>query len=287
MKPRIDLTNPKVQDAVSRLQERGHEASTAAIRFNNFVRPVYSAESGRRQPEQIGSCVLLRIRDDFFVLSAAHVFDPNIDRQFLVGCGTKLHELIGGRFSSMRGASGSHQDDPIDAAVIHLQGDIHPEIVASSLYLDDFYFNSQSEPRCFYVAKGFRAKRSRVVCDRAVSELDTYSSVEYSDRDYLRLGADRSRQIAISFDDHLRVGQEWQQSPKPIGMSGGAILRVAGIPADPEASLTPPYKAQLAAILIDYRPSPKDGLPAIVGTRIDHHWGLISKYLLDTGKSVS
>lgn len=287
MKPRIDLTNPKVQEAVSRLQERGHEASTAAIRFNNFVRPIYSTESGSRQPEQIGSCVLLRIRDDFFVLSAAHVFDSKTNRQFLVGCGTKLHELAGERFSSMPGPSGSHQDDPIDAAAIHLHGHIHPEIVASTLYLDDFDFNSQLEPRCFYVAKGFRTKRSRVVGDRAGSELDTYSSVEYSDRDYLRLRVDRSSQVAISFDDHLSVGQEWQQSPKPIGMSGGAILRVVGIPADSAASLAPPYKALLAAILIDYRPSPKDGLPAIVGTRIDHHWGLISKYLLDTGKSVS
>jgi hypothetical protein len=265
MKSKVDLTDPKVRELISRLEERGHEAGAAVTRFNNSVRPVYVYERGGRQAEQIGSCVLLRIRDDYFVLSAAHVFDPNKNRQFLVGCGTKLHELTGERLRSAPGPSGSHRDDPLDAAVVHLAGAINTEIKSACLYLDQFDFNPQSEPRNFHVVKGYRVKRSRVVGNQAGSELDTYSSTEYSDDDYVRLGVNRSRQIAISFDDYLRVGQEWQKSPTPIGMSGGAIFRVAGVPSDLNLNLAPPSTPLLSGILIEYRPSPLDGLPAIIG----------------------
>lgn len=289
MQKKIDMGNSEGQRAAPFLNERDCEAIAAAARFNNFVRPVYSGR-GNLKPVQIGSCVLLRVRNSFFVLSAAHVFEPNIDQQFFVGCGTKLHELAGARLRSAPGPSGSHYDDPVDAAVIHLKGGVDDEIVASCMSVDDFDFNSRSDSRYFCVAKGYRSKRSRVVDYLAKSELDTFSVLESSDGIYSRLDVDRVRQIALAYADKFRVGQigeRWQKSPKPVGMSGGAILRVIGIPEDPEISLSPPFKALLAAILIEYRPSAWQGLPVIVGTRIDRHWKLISKHFLDLEKSTA
>lgn len=90
------------------------------------VIPIYHLPELKKQPIQIASGLLVNIKDEYFIFSASHVFEQIGNHQLLTGdgLGNKVISLPGERFSTPRGKSGTHSDDPIDASVYHIQAEL-------------------------------------------------------------------------------------------------------------------------------------------------------------------
>ena len=135
---RFDLSDERIKTVFDRARAEVQLVYGAAEPLGRSVVPVYAFRDpvalvrGREKPRQFGSGVLVRLVGESFLLSAAHVFEEFGDWSVLIGCGESLVPLLGTRFSSLPGPSGSHQDDPIDAAVLHIED---PSAIPPDLFL--------------------------------------------------------------------------------------------------------------------------------------------------------
>jgi hypothetical protein len=279
-KPKIDLTDPAISGVIRSYMDQAKQATTFAAAKDNAVRPVYALNEHTRVVEHVGSCVLFKVRDSFFGLSASHVFDSVGKYQLLFGHDNRLHSFAGDRFSSAKGRSGSHQDDPIDSSVFHFTPDIASELASSFLSLEDLDFGIADRKPELYVAAGYRVSQSRSNSRGHSTRLDRYPSVELDDKHYEHWKLSRDMHLLLSFEDQVLVNGHWQQSPSIRGLSGGAIFRIPGLLALASAPQSEIGKIKLAAILIEHRTGQRDRiLGAAVGTRLGIYFQLIHHYL--------
>lgn len=119
MKIGIDLNDPRVKLIRTILEVQARKALSVPQRVESAVLPIYHTKKLSNKLEQIGSGVAFQIKGEYFVLSASHVFDAIGQYALCIGMGggERLTQFTGDRFSSPRGPSGSHIDDPIDASV--------------------------------------------------------------------------------------------------------------------------------------------------------------------------
>lgn len=282
MKPNFDLENPKIKQAISVYFDQIEKALVVRPHVENAVLPVYWTLRSKK-PEQAASGVIVRIKTEYFILSASHVFDDIGSHALLVGAGNgnMLACLSGDRFSSARGPSGTHIDDPIDASVFHIQSGITDQIKEIALTLEDFDISSPDTSKSVYLASGFRVKKSKTVGKRATSKRECFPTIDYDRNEYSQLNIDRNTHIALAYDNQVLSMGKWQASPTPKGLSGGAIIRIDGFTMDQPFKAEPNAKQLLAAITIAQRRE-KAGMPGVlIGTRIGVHLGLIHKYLPD------
>jgi len=195
------------------------------------------------------------IKDEFFVFSASHVFDDIGGYQLLLGIGggSKLAALSGERFSSKKGSSGNHSDDPIDASVFHIQSDIADKIKSIAISLSDLDLDQPDESRSVHMAAGFRVKKSNTAGNQAKAKRECFPLIEYGSNEYSSLGIDRKTHIALAYENQVLMDENWQTSPTPKGLSGGAIVKVQGVEMSPPFSTKSNAKQLLAAITIEQR----------------------------------
>lgn len=281
MKPNIDLDDPRVKLALKIVQKQMESALEVPQTVENAVLPIYWTLRSKVKPEQVGSGVVVRIKNEFFVFSASHVFDDIGAYQLLLGTGggRKLVALSGERFSSKKGPSGTHSDDPIDASVFHIQSGLTERIKEVAINLNNLDLHQPDESRSVHMVAGFRVKKSNTVGNQANAKPECFPSIEYGDLKYSLLGIDKKFHIALAFEDQVLMAGSWQKSPTPKGFSGGAIIKVQGVKISPPFSTDLNAKQYLSAITIEQRRE-KAGKPGVlIGTRIGVHLGLIEKYL--------
>lgn len=277
----IDLNDPRVKMAIFIYRTQIKKAMEVPQRVEDAVLPIYWTLKSTKKPEQTGSGVIVRIKDEYFVFSASHVFDDIGQYSLLIGAGdgSPLTPLSGDRFSSKRGASGTHKDDPIDASVFHIQSGITDKIKDISLSLEDLDFSQPDEEKSIHMAAGFMSKKSKTIGKIATGKRECFPSIECDEHSYSLLSIDRKIHIALSYEDKILIDGNWQTSPSPKGMSGGAIIKVHGINMAPPFYGNPEAKQLLTAITIEQRRE-KGGRPGVlIGTRIDIYLSLINKYL--------
>jgi hypothetical protein len=279
MKTTIDLTDTRVQYVMDLILKRADFGYPAAAKLQAAVLPVFLEPGGRRTPVQVGSCVVVAIEEETFAFSAAHVFDDFDTSPIQVGCGKQLIYLSGERYSSAPGESGSHRDDPVDASVLRIQGHVPDVLRSRALSLDNLDPNPPSDSRYIQFALGYRTSQSRTTGRVLSAQLDLIPSFEFDGGVYQALGMDRVRFTASAYDDEVPRDGKWQTSPRPKGMSGGAILDIQGLPADLRLPPRETLDAKLCSIVTEWRP-PIDGTPSVlVGSRIGHHLNLIQQLL--------
>jgi hypothetical protein len=283
-KPKIDLTHPAVSAGIKIYKERAILACKLAAAKDDAVRPVYALNEHTQSVVHVGSCVLLKVQDEFFALSASHVFDNVGKYQLLFGFGDRLHSFAGDRFSSARERSGSHQDDSIDSSVFHITSDVAEEIASIFLSLQDLDLVAADRASEFYVATGYRVSQSRSSLTGNSTKLDRYPSLELDHDHYEHLKLSREMHLLLAFEDQVLVDGKWQTAPSIRGFSGGAIFRIPDLSPFTSATKTAIGEIKLAAILIARRKGKRDRhLPAAVGTRLGVHFELIHKYLPELG----
>lgn len=281
MKPDFDLSDPRFIALQKVLNARAAVAHQAAASLDHAVHTIYAILEGSSVPQQIGSCVIFKIDDEYFLLSAAHVYEPIGAYVVLVGCGDRLHPLSGDRFSTKQGPSGTHQDDKVDAAVLHITCSVPREIRDCALTIDHLDAAPAVGFPEFYVAAGYRASRATSRKGRLESPLDLYPSIEHFQEEYEKLNLDRMKYVAMAYDKQVLVDGQWQLAPSKLqGMSGGAIFRIHGLRPDPRVPAPARPSARLSAIIIERsNPRRKNDPLAIVGVRVGFHLGLIQTYL--------
>lgn len=281
MKPNIDLIDPRVKLAIHAFQKQMERALCVPQRVEDAVLPTYWTLKSKTRPEQVGSGVVVRIEKEFFIFSASHIFDDIGSYALLVstGDGSKLAALTGDRFSSKKGPSGTHADDPIDASVFHIQSGITNKIKEVALTLEDFDLSQPDESSSVHMAAGFRVKKSNTQGNISKSKRECFPSIEYGDEEYSLLNIDKKTHIALSFENQVLMDGKWKTSPTPKGISGGAVIKVEGVSMAPPLSSDQNAKQLLTAITVEQRRE-KAGKPGVlIGTRIGVHLGLIDTYL--------
>lgn len=281
MKPNFNLDDPRHQLALAIHESQMIAALKVPQRVEDAVLPIYWTLKSPTKPEQIGSGVIVKIESEYFVFSASHIFDSIGTSQLLIGSGrgTKLSSFVGDRFSSAKGALGTHFDDPIDASVFHIKSEVPEELIQVALNIEDLDFSQPDKRRCVHMFAGFRSKKSRTIGNQANAERECFPSVEYKEEVYYKLGLDFSRHIALAYEDKVLINGNWQISPTPKGMSGGAIIKVDGINFSRPIITSLKPKQLLSGITIAQRRE-KSGKPGVlIGTRINTHLSLIATYL--------
>jgi hypothetical protein len=281
MKPDIDLEDPRVKHAIQIHRTQMERALVVPQRVESAVLPIYHTLKSPTRPEQIGTGVVVCLEKEYFVFSASHVFDVIGNHVLLIGIGggERLIPLSGERFSTKKGQSGTHGDDPIDASVFHIQQGITDKIKDVALSLEDLDLEKADPSNSVYIASGFRVKKSNTKGKEAKGERECFPSIEYGKSDYSLLEIDKNIHIALVYENQVLMENKWQTSPTPQGISGGAIIKVVGV------GMKPPFKSalnprqMLSAITIEQRRE-KNGKPGVLlGTRVEVHLSLINNFL--------
>jgi len=190
--------------------------------------------------------------------------------------------LGGDRFSTPKGSSGTHADDPIDASVFHIKSQVNGEFKRIALTLNDLDLDRVDDVGCVYMAAGFRSKLSNTSGNQANSKRECFPTRELRRNQYLELGLDLNKHIALAYEDQTIIGGRWQTSPTPKGISGGDMIRIADIPMVPLGKdLTGESNARqlLSGITIAQRRE-KAGKPGVlIATQVGVHLSLINQYL--------
>ena len=286
MKPNINLKHPTIKSGVSILTDQMRMVLQNTSRFENAVCSILwtlkITMKDNPVPEQIGSGVVVEIQNEYFIFTASHVFDDIGDFQLLIGLqgSKKLLSLEGDRFSTAKGKSGTHSDDPIDASVYHhIKENIPQAIKNIALSLDDLDFNQSNIENCIYVAIGFRSKKSNTSKNTVRTRQECFPSIEYAQKEYNILNIDSNLHLAIAYEDQVLMNGNWQLSPQPKGFSRGAIVKGSNVSLTPQTTLSLDFEPKLSAITIAHRRE-KNGNPGVlIGTRLGIHLGLIDKYL--------
>lgn len=281
MKPYFDLKDPLVSMAVEMSKYQMYKALSIPQKVEDSVVPIFHTIKRKTKPDQIGSGVVVKLKDEYFIFSASHVFEIIGENQLLVGTckREKLISLAGERFSTKKGISGSHRDDPIDASVFHIQSGITESLKEIAITIDDIDFEPKIEFMNIFMASGFRSKKSNTSGNEAKGKRECFPSVEYSEKEYDILNIDPRFHIALAFEDQIIINGKWQKSPKPKGMSGGAIIKACGLSTVPPFHNGVKLRQKLTAITIEQRRE-QNGKPGVlIGTRVGVHFGLIKQFL--------
>ena len=279
-KPKIDLDNPVVAAGIQAYQRQAQLAHTCAAAKDDAVRPIYTLDERTQSVHHVGSCVLLSVGGQVFALSASHVFDHVGSYQLLIGCGDRLHSLAGDRFSTKKGPSNTHADDPIDASVFHITAEVPRIVRSSALCPSDLDLTAAKRRPEFYVATGYRLSQSRTTSKGHAAKLDRYPTIELDEAHYLQGNRSRKWQLMLAFEEQVLLDGNWQTAPSIRGFSGGAMFRLPSVAVLPGLNPQAPPQVKLAAILIERSKGVRTGIhSAAVGTRLGVHFGLIHKYL--------
>lgn len=278
MKPKIDLNNPFANHAIAVNNKMVLDALNAPQTVEKAVIPIYYLPELKKQAIQIASGVLVNIKNEYFIFSASHVFDQIGNHQLLTGdgLGNKVISLPGEIFSTLRDKSGTHSDDPLDASVYHIQTEIPSSLKKCAITLDDF-IETNCHSNCVFLSSGFRIRKSNTAGYIIHSKREAFASREIEENHYSQLELNPQLSIALWHEEQVLIDGRWQFSPIPRGFSGGAIIKVVGIPNHYGIK----YRQMLAGIIIEHRKKDKNMEGVIIGTRTCVHLAALKKYIPD------
>lgn len=292
MKPDIDLNNPIVKEAISYYNSKIEKALNVPQNVEKAIIPIYAILKSDKKlsntPQQIGSGVLVNIKSEHFIFSASHVFDDTGDTKLLTGVGdnTDVLMLSGYRFSSVKGKSGTHADDPIDASVFHIQCSIPESLSKLSLTLQDLDFSESNSSKAICMTSGFRVKESKNIGNSINSKREGFPSIEIKKESYIDYKIDPIIHIALACEKQIIINDRWQLAPKLNGISGGAIIKISGISYDKTIVDELEPRQLLTAIVTQHIPEKNKKIGILLGTRIKVHLGLINNFLPDLLKDL-
>ena len=275
MKPKINTKSLFFKIAFSEHKKRCALALGTEQTVEKAVIPVYHQQEGKRV-KQIGSGVLVRIKKEFFVFSASHVFDQIGNYALLTSDGgPELQMLAGERFSTPRDEFGGHTHDPIDVSVFHITTPLSERLKAMAITTADLDPAPSQGSKSMFLSAGFRIKKTNLSGGVLSSHREAFPSTEIGLDIYEKAALNPELYIALWHEDQHYTGTQWLTSPTPRGFSGGAIIRIISIPGREGIE----YKQVLSGTIIEHRKKNQKTDGMLVGTRLDVHMTLIEKYM--------
>jgi hypothetical protein len=258
------------------VRERMHEcAELVAAEFFPAVRPVYRTKRG--VPEHSGTCTLLEIRGDKYLITAAHVIDDYEHWPPLLvgGVGFESVQQIHCSDGSLRATEkpqGDRNKDHYDFAVWKI-----PEDVAAGLGNVTYITETQvvSDPNVpvgrNYLAMGYPVSRNKhgvnVARKTIVPTTWKYSSTVKEDPTFAKaLGVSGTTHCFLKYNrEHSRNDRgEEVTAISARGLSGGPLMDLGYLGAPENLDAAKKCEARLAGILIECH----DDHEAIVALRI-------------------
>ncbi|WP_214845439.1 hypothetical protein [Exiguobacterium sp. S90] len=251
--------------------------------------PIYHIPLNKKVPIQIATGVLVKIRNEYFLFSASHVFDDIGEKAILTssgpGIGSKIIELAGERYSSPKGPDGTHLNDPIDASVYHIKTKLPKTLKKLAIGENHLLRNNDFQlynHHPFYIAAGFRAKKSNTANNIVKSKAEGFLFLEAKEESYQKHKLDNINHICLSYPDQFLVDGESKISPTPKGFSGGGIIGFVSASKDiPLSQVSKMCQQKLIAITIEQRRGDKLNEGILIGTKIEIFMYLVDMCFLD------
>ena len=221
----------------------------------------------KSRPTPLGSGVLVQIENWFFIFSAAHVIAEFKNRIIWAAHGSGNGDLkaIQGEMHfrlTGRAEMGSHQNDPIDAAVALLPRGSPNELLSGATEASEFDTGRRlEEPR--YLLLGLPANRTGVDGRRKEIRTERKPLIfsEVGDSVYAKMGYDKRTHLLLVWHSKWNSVAGRHAARNLAGSSGGGIWSFDLSSAD-----VPP---KLAATFTEI--PHRHGRKVIVGTRIHVH----------------
>lgn len=290
MKPKLDLKSSNVKKVLDIYTKEIEIALGTEQTVEKSVLPIYSVpitkshQKKKIKPIQIGTGILVKIEDNFFIFGSTHVFCEFENKTLLIGTWeySKIEEISGERYST--GNLDHCKINKYDASVFHIQSTISEDLKKTAIGLDCFDLDGFDRLKPIYMITGFLAKKSNTSGNIIKSKAKNIPTIEIND--YTEYGYDKTTHIVLAYADQVVLNGNWQTSPKPVGMSGGAIIKAQGTSV---ISLYPNRKNKkqlLSAITIEQHRDKAGRLGVLIGTRIYVHLVLIYQFMPDLVKDI-
>ena len=283
MRKKIDIHNPIIKSIIELQQARAKEVMNVEPKVEQAIVPIYRIDNKstkKNNLEQIGTGIIVNIEEKYFVFSASHVFEPFGDSQIFIGAGdgNEILQIAGDRFSSKRGQSGTHFDDPIDASVFLIESKVSLRIKNIALTINDLDVNSIFEQNTIFLAAGFRANKSKNYLNVIYSKPSVYTSIEIPTSMYTDYNIEQNIHVALAYDKEVAINGIWQKTPLLNGLSGGPIIRI--IETKDAIDQSAIIKRQvLTAIIIEKKENKTSRESVLIGTKVHVHLKIIKTFL--------
>ncbi|PKA14344.1 hypothetical protein [Leptospira haakeii] len=178
-------------------------------------------------PEQIASGVLLKIQEELFILTSAHVYDGINGNGLLVPTKTGLIEIE--YFAShIPDAKNDRKNDKIDIAYLRFKAGSPIEFVdgLAPLSLNQIDISDSREGEDIYTFTGFPYRKSKFYDNKLSSELYSFTGGASNEEIFVEQNYDKNINIIIDFNRKKTIGEVGSISaaPLPNGISGGGIF---------------------------------------------------------------
>lgn len=224
-------------------------ADNGTTQFISAIRPIYgSTESG--EPDHMGTCILLDIKNNKYLLTAAHILDNNEYSSLYVGGNTLV--LIENEFNLTKMPQSGRQDDHYDFAWCQLSDDFICKLGDVSFVSEGQI--SSNHIGCkgkFYLALGYPNTQNKNVSNSKKTVTSNYmsylSTIKHNKKFCKKLGISGEDHIFLDYSKYSKDSNGLKVSSfAPRGVSGGAIIYVGNI-VNPER-----LESHLAGMLIEY-----------------------------------
>ncbi|MGE8723365.1 hypothetical protein ACO2KH_18690 [Leptospira terpstrae] len=281
MKPKFDIKDPRVKKAMEELAKIQQFALSADPKIEKAVIPIaYYKDPDKKlsRPELNGSGVLIKIKNLYFIFTATHVLLPLKHNAIITGVGNGdfIENLSGERYST--GNPDYPEDDQYDATVYHITSGMSNMLKEKALNLSDIELKEIPQTKSIYLVSGFPAKKSLSEKGKIESKKDLFASFEFSLEIYEKLNYNPKSHIILTYEDLVLTKEQWLTSPRPQGVSGGAIIRINGLSIFPTNIETKTPVQKLSSIMTQHHREKNRNPGYILGTRINVFLGLLKKY---------
>jgi hypothetical protein len=179
--------------------------------------------------QQVGSGVLVRIADETFLLTAAHVLDHQANGHLFIPGSDGITSLYGYHAYTKPPGMTSREDDKGDIGYYKLPPPLREGLdpMLKPVGMDDLLLTDYLEDGDLFTFAGYPWRKSKKVKGKQSTEMTTYSGHAVTETEYKSLGYSRFVHIAI----RLRLKKTFsirynsrQIAPHPQGISGGGVL---------------------------------------------------------------
>ena len=149
------------------MREKMNECvSSLSEKYLKSVRPIYGASESKK-PEHIGSCVLLEINKEKYLITAAHVIDHNEHTMLYTSGILETDELISIEYKNCictKSINGQRKNDRFDFAILLLSENIIQSMASVIFLTESDVFNHEPD-NGMYLALGWSTSKNQASSD--------------------------------------------------------------------------------------------------------------------------
>lgn len=189
----------------------------------NTIIPIIINEN---KPEHIGSGILLNIKDNIFILTAAHVIDEKKEDILLIPTTKGLIKFEGIITNFEVPNNESREDDIIDIAFLKFDSSwsYDFDLNLKPINIENINITDKSYETDIYSYIGYPYRKSKIKEGMFIGDLYQYTGGYISDNDFDKSYFNKETNIVINFNRKKVKDINNNMFPLPHGISGGGIF---------------------------------------------------------------